>query len=256
MSELPAWSLPADAVGADRRCASDWPAEVTREWAWGGSTGAGVRVCILDSGVDGGASARRRTCESAVVGRRRTRTARRSSTEDIEGDVCGHGTACAGIVRALAPEAELHSVRVLGPGFTGSGNILLAGLRYAIEQGFDVDQHEPLDDEEATSPTVLHELADAAYFQRHGARRLRAQHAGRELPVALLVGDLRRQPRGGRPDRALLQPEPAGRVLRAAASTSTSPGSAASTLRCTGQQLRDAARRRDLRADPRRSIPS
>ncbi len=52
-SELPAWSLPADA--AERiGLAADWPAEITREWAWGGSTGRGVRVCILDSGVETG----------------------------------------------------------------------------------------------------------------------------------------------------------------------------------------------------------
>ncbi len=49
--ELPAWSLPADAV--DRIAMPvEWPARVDREWAWGGSTGAGVRVCILDSGVE------------------------------------------------------------------------------------------------------------------------------------------------------------------------------------------------------------
>ena len=34
--------------------------------------------------------------------------------KDEEGDLCGHGTACAGIVRALAPECSLFSVRVLG----------------------------------------------------------------------------------------------------------------------------------------------
>ena len=149
VSELLAWSLPHDAA-KDIALGTDWPAEVTREWAWGGATGKGVRVCILDSGVDASHPTVGRV-ESAVAvskddGRRRVRR-----RDDIEGDVCGHGTACAGIVRSLAPEAELHSVRVLGAGFTGGGNILLAGLRYAIEQGFDVDQHEPLDDEEATT---------------------------------------------------------------------------------------------------------
>src|ERR671923_2924323 len=51
--ELPAWSLPADAVG---RIAIpvEWPARVDREWAWGDSTGKGVRVCILDSGIEAG----------------------------------------------------------------------------------------------------------------------------------------------------------------------------------------------------------
>ena len=32
----------------------------------------------------------------------------------------------------------LFSVRVLGGGYTGSGPVLLAGLRWAVEQGFDV----------------------------------------------------------------------------------------------------------------------
>ena len=45
--------------------------------------------------------------------------------DDTEGDLCGHGTACAGIVRSLAPECTLVSARVLGAGFKGSGPILL-----------------------------------------------------------------------------------------------------------------------------------
>ena len=29
-----------------------FPASVTREWAWGGSAGAGVKVAVVDSGID------------------------------------------------------------------------------------------------------------------------------------------------------------------------------------------------------------
>src|SRR5262249_47843826 len=47
------------------------------------------------------------------------------------------------------------------------------------------------------------------------ARRLGPQHARRELPVALLERDLRRQPRAGGSLRLLLQPDAAGRILRA-----------------------------------------
>jgi subtilisin family serine protease len=162
VSELPAWSLPA---GAAERIAlqSSWPAAITREWAFGGATGKGVRVCILDSGVDashplvGGV-------ESAVV-ILKGEDGEPFVAEDTEGDLCGHGTACAGIVRSLAPECELHSVRVLGPGFTGGGKILLAGLRHAVEQGFEV-VNMSLSTTKKDYAAVLHELADSAYFQR------------------------------------------------------------------------------------------
>jgi subtilisin family serine protease len=79
--------------------------------------------------------------------------------------MCGHGTACAGIVRALAPECELVSVRVLGENYKGSGKVLMAGLRWAIEQGFDV-VNMSLSTTKQDFAGLLHELADSAYFRR------------------------------------------------------------------------------------------
>ena len=87
------------------------------------------------------------------------------ATVDTEGDLSGHGTACAGIVRAIAPDCSLSSVRVLGPSYTGSGPVLLAGLRYAVEQGFDVINMS-LSTTKKPFASVLHELADSAYFRR------------------------------------------------------------------------------------------
>ena len=160
--ELPAWSL-STAAGAGANLPATWPERVTRDWACGSSTGKGARVCILDSGVeadhpavgglDGAVAISLSADESTIV------------QEDTEGDLCGHGTACAGIVRALAPECSLHSVRVLGAGFTGSGPVLLAGLRYAVEQEFDVINMS-LSTTKKQFATVLHELADNAYFKR------------------------------------------------------------------------------------------
>jgi subtilisin family serine protease len=159
---LPAWSLPKDAV--DRiALPGHWPERVTREWALDGATGKGVRVCILDSGVDP-SHPLVGELESAVaisVGENDEVTA----AEDTEGDVSGHGTACAGIIRRLAPEASISSVRVLGANFTGSGSVLLGGLRYAIEQGFDVINMS-LSTTKKPFASVLHELADSAYFKR------------------------------------------------------------------------------------------
>jgi subtilisin family serine protease len=159
---LPAWSLPSDAV--DRiSLPVHWPDRVTREWAWGDSKGSGTRVCILDSGVEPG---------HPLVGDLESAVAisldekdQLIVTEDEEGDLSGHGTACAGIVRSLAPECGLASVRVLGAGFTGTGGVLLAGLRYAVEQGFDVINMS-LSTTKKPFAAVLHELADSAYFRR------------------------------------------------------------------------------------------
>jgi subtilisin family serine protease len=158
--DLPAWSL----TGASEqiRLPVEWPEHVTREWAWGGATGAGVRVCVLDSGVEP---------DHPLVGRvQRAVAAVREGdeihiVEDAEGDLCGHGTACAGIIRALAPDCDLTSVRVLGAGYTGSGKVLLAGLTWAIEQDFDV-VNMSLSTTKKQYVDLLHELADRAYFNR------------------------------------------------------------------------------------------
>ena len=110
---LPAWSLSAEAV--DRiPVPVTLPDQVTREWAWEGSTGAGVRVCVLDSGIELDHPLVGRVDQSVTVVR--DEDGELQVVEDTEGDLCGHGTACAGIVRALAPDVELTSVRVLGEG--------------------------------------------------------------------------------------------------------------------------------------------
>jgi subtilisin family serine protease len=160
--DLPAWSLPHDAV--DRiALANTLPARVDREWALEGATGAGVDVCILDSGIETDHPRVGKLSSSVSISLDSSGDA--VVDEDVGGDLCGHGTACAGIVRALAPEVRLHSVRVLGAGFTGSGEILLAGLRWAIEQGFQVINMS-LSTTKKQYGEVLHELADRAYFNR------------------------------------------------------------------------------------------
>jgi subtilisin family serine protease len=161
-ADLPAWSLPAGA--ADRiSIGVDWPEQVTREWAFGGSTGKGVRVCILDSGIEAGHP--RVGGVDGAVAFHRLEDGEIELVEDTEGDLCGHGTACAGIVRQLAPECSLFSARVLGAGFKGSGPVLLAGLRWAVEQGFDVINMS-LSTTKRQFAELLHELADRAYFNR------------------------------------------------------------------------------------------
>ena len=129
------------------------------------------------------------------------------------------------------------------PATPAAAPILLAGLRWAVEQGFDVINM-------SLSTTKSQFAGDPARARRprvlraDDPRRLGAQHAGRELPVAVLLGDLRRQPRGD----GSATPSTTTRTRRwsssRAASTSRSPGWAAARSAVDRQQLRDAARRR------------
>ena len=159
----PAWSLPAGQPADRIVLPVEWPVQVTREWAWGDSTGKGVSVCILDSGVDAGHELVGDVSKAVAVSL--DADGKPVIEEDTEGDLCGHGTACAGVVRSLAPECDIVSVRVLGAGFTGSGDILLGGLKWAVEQGFDV-VNMSLSTTKRQFAGILHELTDTAYFRR------------------------------------------------------------------------------------------
>ena len=69
------------------------------------------------------------------------------------------------MIRSIAPDCEIHSVRVLGAGFTGSGAILLEGLREALRERYDVINLS-LSTTNAEWQAGLHELADQGFFQR------------------------------------------------------------------------------------------
>ena len=160
--ERPAWSLAREAVPGIA-LENPLPDRVDREWALGGATGKGIKVCVLDSGVE---------FDHPSVGAIQGATAISLDDEgntiaeaDTEGDLCGHGTACAGVIRSIAPDAEIYSVRVLGAGFTGSGKVLLAGLRWAVEQDYDVINMSLSTTKKAFSE-LLRDLADIAYFKR------------------------------------------------------------------------------------------
>jgi subtilisin family serine protease len=159
---MPAWSL-TSAAATEIGIANPLPERVDAEWAFGGSSGEGIKVCILDSGVEEGHPLVGDVSGAVVISL--DPEGRPIADEDTEGDLCGHGTACAGIVRSIAPAVEIYSVRVLGAGFKGSGKILLAGLRWAIEQGYDVINMS-LSTTKRELGDHLHELADTAYFRR------------------------------------------------------------------------------------------
>jgi subtilisin len=136
-------------------------ADLSPEWAWGGGTGRGVKVAVIDSGVDPDHPA-----VNGVNGYVAISQGDDGLVYDTEPhrDAFGHGTACAGIIRSLAPECEIYSVKVLGAGLSGRGVIFAAGLRWAIENGMHVCNMS-LGTTKKDFYGVLHELADQAYFR-------------------------------------------------------------------------------------------
>src|SRR6476660_5395570 len=103
MSLLPAWSAAFESgVLAEVRAL---PIADAREWAFGGSTGAGVEVAVIDSGIDG---AHPRVggiagADAMVVDPDAEDGFR--ADEGPHEDQVGHGTACAAIIKAMAPDA-------------------------------------------------------------------------------------------------------------------------------------------------------
>ncbi|HUF07278.1 MAG TPA: S8 family serine peptidase [Candidatus Binatia bacterium] len=160
-SDLPAWSEPFAQPRRDLRRSLRLRG-VTREWAWGGATGAGVRVAIIDSGLENdhprllGRVVENVTVEMGEGGP--------TVIADGSVDMFGHGTACGGIILSLAPEVELVSIRVLGADLRGKGTAFAAGLEWAIEQGLHVCNLSLSSKSESLYP-IFHDLADRAYFQ-------------------------------------------------------------------------------------------
>jgi subtilisin len=134
---------------------------LSAEWAWGGSTGAGVKVAVIDSGIE---------AEHPAVGGPVSGYLAIGTNDDElvfddrpHEDAVGHGTACAAIIRHLAPACELFSVKVLGPRLGGRGQVFAAGIRWALDHGMHVCNLS-LGTSKPELYAALHELADQAYF--------------------------------------------------------------------------------------------
>lgn len=137
--------------------------EITPDWAWGGSAGKGIKVCVVDSGIDGDHPALGGMLRGGVIVERGEGGP--VVREELHGDLFGHGTACAGIIHRLAPEAEFYSARVLGQNLKGGGDALIAGIRWAVESKMNV-VNLSLSTRKQEHLPALHDLADQAYFQR------------------------------------------------------------------------------------------
>jgi subtilisin family serine protease len=127
---------------------------------WRSARGKGVSVAIVDSGID--------ISHPDLQGKVRESVEARIENKRVvfdpsdTGDSAGHGTACAGIVASIAPDAEIYSIKVLGPGGLGEGQAFLAGLEYAIKKRVRVINLS-LGTTKPQFFAPLHDLLDRAY---------------------------------------------------------------------------------------------
>ena len=160
---IPAWAEPFFGSGPGPAPTLDLPgsARLTPGWAYGDGRGSGARVAILDSGVEEG---------HPLVGTVQRFVAVEDSPDDpdavlfVDGphtDLYGHGTACAGLIRRLAPAAELISVRVLGPDLKGSAYFFANALEWCIDNDVDV-VNLSLSTANDDYAEIFHELVDRA----------------------------------------------------------------------------------------------
>jgi len=136
---LPAWSEPFHRIGGPGSAPTlKFATEVTRPWAYGDHSGSGVRVAVVDSGVDASHPAVGRIGAYVAVDRDDSTETGIRFVGGEHDDLYGHGTACAAIIRELAPEVELISVRVLRDDLKGSAAAFAYGLEWCIEHGVDI----------------------------------------------------------------------------------------------------------------------
>lgn len=129
---------------------------------WTTSTGAGIRVAILDTGID-------ENHEDLTVAGGTT------TVDDTHwgNDGNSHGTHVAGTVAALdndlgvvgvSPAVDLYAVKVLDDGGSGSVASVVAGIEWAVEQGIPVLN---MSLGSSSDSQTLRDACDAAYAAGH-----------------------------------------------------------------------------------------
>jgi subtilisin family serine protease len=131
---VPAWSEEFFGDGPGSMPPASLLRPITRAEAYGDGSGRGVRVGVIDSGIEGGHPLVGDVQQAIAV----EYDEAADEVVFVDGphdDLYGHGTACAGIIRGLAPEVELVSLRVLGADLVGSAYDFAHALDWCIEHG-------------------------------------------------------------------------------------------------------------------------
>ena len=137
-------AAPSASASDDARFGEQWSLQrVGAPTAWGSTTGAGVRIGIVDTGIDLGHEdlANKVVAHTSCIGSAGDPARCTGSGQDEQ----GHGTHVAGIAAAakdnkagiagVAPDAELVVAKVLGGKGSGTVEDINAGIRWVVDNG-------------------------------------------------------------------------------------------------------------------------
>ena len=103
------------------------------------ATGSGVRVLVIDSGVEIDHEAfNGRSIETFALREEAWGTHFKRVTPCGSGDAFGHGTAVCSIIAQHAPGAEIHSLQLLDGRNRTTQERVVSALDWALKQGYDV----------------------------------------------------------------------------------------------------------------------
>ncbi len=140
--------------------------KVSLKWLASNASGKGIKVAVIDSGIDASHPrlAGRISCGCTVAQNNRGEIVIREISAKNNRDSYGHGTAVAGIIADLAPAVQLISVRVLDQYNSCTGDVLIAGLRWALDKNIPLLNMSLTTSKPAYIPK-LRELCEQAYVQ-------------------------------------------------------------------------------------------
>lgn len=130
---LPAWSEAFDGDGPGDAPQLRLSRPISRRWAFGDRSGRGVRVAVIDSGIEADHPAVGEVTRAIVVTHDPDAESGVRFDEGPHDDLYGHGTACAGVIRQMAPQVELISLRVLGTNLKGSAFTFAHALEWCLD---------------------------------------------------------------------------------------------------------------------------
>ena len=127
--------------------------------------GKGIEVAIIDSGIDATHEDLHGSVTRAVrVVEAETGIAIESASLEENNDDFGHGAAVASVLHSIAPEAKLIDIKVLNEFNACTGDILIKGLKWALEQGYPIINMSLATAKEKFR-NDLHALCEQAYLQ-------------------------------------------------------------------------------------------